>query len=208
LTSLFWKIKKRIGLYEKMGKKYMYRYNARFYLKPSDSPFDELRTTCSDFVNELEKINCGIVLVPWSLVCWDRNVEVIKKSTDVPETSSEMRKFFDRLSPKRKGGFAYFSIYMVHNKPFSTIAKLLKGWFTEHKGGLYETNLQSERPILIGWFWQSSNEHNPRDLELCLQKKYNICSHIFWRVISTTDRGEIKEEDKVQALHIEVASET
>jgi hypothetical protein len=193
---------------KKMKKKHMFRYQARLYLKPSDSPFDELQAKVSDFIDELDKLNCGIIIVPWSLSSWDKKVQILKKSTDTPTSNGELRKFFDGISARRKGGFTYFKIYLAHDKPFKTIAELLKGWFNESRAGIYETNVQSERPILIGWFWMSTNEHSTKDLMTCLWEQYGIRCHIFWRVITTGEQGDLNDDEKVRALHVEVASET
>jgi hypothetical protein len=73
------------------------------------------------------------------------------------------------------------------------------------KCGVFMRTVQAEKTTTIGWAYMSTKQTNKNSLAEAITQKIKIPIGLQWRVITTGMAGaNIKEEDKVRALHFEV----
>jgi hypothetical protein len=94
---------------------------------------------------------------------------------------------------------------MTYTVDFNTIMRQIGPIMIGMKCGVYRRTLQVEKSTTIGWAYLSTKQTNKQTLAEAITRKIRIPIGLQWRVITTGMAGvNIKEEDKVQAIHFEV----
>jgi hypothetical protein len=114
-------------------------------------------------------------------------------------------KYFFRGAPLPLGGSRTLNVLMTHTVEFSNIMRQIGPIMIGMKCGVYLRTLQAEKTTTIGWAYMSTKHTSKQTLAEAITQKIRIPVGLQWRVITTgMSGGEIKEEDKVRAIHFEV----
>ena len=124
-------------------------------------------------------------LFPWKV---DSMSQVkIRSSKRVPMKKDKLLEFcYDLYLPvKNDGGRRYFKIWVGTNKPFKEYKEEARPWLMKQNGwAIFESVLQVEHPITIGWLYGSHGDINRTVLARSILKKTGVQVGLKYRAIT------------------------
>jgi len=112
---------------------------------------------------------------------------------------------FPQAKPQIKGGDGrpLYSLVDWLSQPFSKFIKKLSLWCNENKFGLWQSALQPEKPVSLGWLIFSTNTMDTKALQQSFTKSIqDVRVGLWWKMICLGVQGQVKLEDQVRVLHI------
>mgnify|MGYP006362097603 FL=1 len=141
----------------------------------------------------------------------------IRSSKRVPMKKDKLLEFcYDLYLPvKNDGGRRYFKIWVGTNKPFKEYKEEARPWLMKQNGrSIFESVLQVEHPVTIGWLYGSHGDTNRTVLARSILKKTGVQVGLKYRAI-TLPNDKVKgkptptaPKTPVRAIHIEVDRES
>jgi len=129
----------------------------------------------------------------------------IKEQEDLPTKVNEWLEYFPQAKPCFNGGDVYTSALIRGSIPLSRLMKEQNEWFKESRFSLWESTIQTEAPVSVGWLLFSTNNTNTEILKKeILQFIDDIPVGLRWKMVSLGTQGKIALENIVQALHVYV----
>ena len=77
-------------------------------------------------------------------------------------------------------------------------------WFKHKKARLYIRHLQAEQMHTVGWLLYSMSSMDTKILQKELEKELGFPIHARWQMINTGNNKDMREEDKIRAIHLRV----
>lgn len=181
------------------------RVGTKLQIKASATPertFSEALMKLLEQVWEADEKAC---LLPWK----ERNVQrfpAICKVEDFPRETERLRKYMHRffLPRENKDGQAYPYLHLGHESSFKELSGGIQPWLRSTNQGLYYQMLQSELFSDIGWFLYSTKEMDLGALSDAILEQLGIRVGLRWKVLKLDIRGQISEDKRIFAIHIEV----
>jgi hypothetical protein len=181
-------------------------FDIKVKLERSDDPWDELIGATKDIFIQLWKMDPTIKIFVYEKAEQIKDPSYIANATDFRKINFfTFDKYFFWGAPLPLGGSQTLNVLMTHTVEFNTIMKQIGPIMMGMKCGVYMRTLQAEKTTTIGWAYMTTKNTNKQTLAEAITRKIRIPIGLQWRVITTgMAGGEIKEEDKVQAIHFEV----
>jgi aryl-phospho-beta-D-glucosidase BglC (GH1 family) len=181
-------------------------FDIKVKLERSDDPWDKLIGATKDIFIQLWKMDLSIKIFVY------KKSECIKDPSYIANASDSRKvnffcfdKYFFWGAPLPLGGSRTLNVLMTYTVDFNTIMKQIGPIMTGMKCGVYMRTLQAEKSTTIGWTYMTTENTNKLTLAEAITQKIRIPIGLQWRVITTgMAGGDIKEEDKVRAIHFEV----
>jgi hypothetical protein len=122
-------------------------------------------------------------------------------------TRENFTDYFSNGYPIYGGGMQNAQVLLSHAKPFDEIRRNISHYLQRFNAGFFRKSLQTEASTVLGWAYMSTDKMDKPLLAKKLSELMGIPVGLQWRMISTGQPiKEIKEKDKVRALHFEVES--
>jgi hypothetical protein len=181
-------------------------FDIKVKLERSDDPWDELIGSTKDIFIQLWKMDPSIKIFVYEKSERIKDQSFLANATDFRKVSfANFDKYFFRGAPLPLGGSRTLNVLMTYTVDFSTIMRQIGPVMMGMKCGVFMRTLQAEKTTTIGWAYMSTKNTHKQILAEAITQKIKIPIGLQWRVITTGMAGtEIKEDDKVRAIHFEV----
>ena len=153
-------------------------------------------------------------IFPWHIA--SKSLLCIRSPKHVPTHKDKLLVFcHDLFLPARNdGGRRYFKIWVGTDKPFQTYKDEAKPWLTKSGGSIFESTLQVEQPVTLGWLYGSHGDINRPTLARAILKMTGVQVGLKYRAITLpNDRVKGKPTPTapklpIRAIHIEIDQES
>jgi hypothetical protein len=200
-----------------LPRKYLYCYDLKLQVPASEDPVAALVQAAKAFWAQMIETDKMAALAPYAQEHQQDNPLVLSLAK-FPTMLSILKKFFARAQPNTKGQTLYVSILMAHNTSYDEIMENIRWWLSEKKFGLWKRQVQAETVKPVGYLLYLMRALEPEYMKELVERAVNghkkarkfgrkLELGFRWRVIPMGKQGKIKEEDQVQALHIECPTE-
>jgi hypothetical protein len=181
-------------------------FDIKVKLERSDDPWDELIGATKDIFIQLWKMDPSIKIFVYEKSERIKDPSFIANAADFRKVNFFcFDKYFFRGAPLPLGGSRTLNVLMTYTVDFNTIMKQIGPIMMGMKCGVFMRTLQAEKTTTIGWAYMSTKNTNKQALAEAIIQKIRIPVGLQWRVITTgMSGGEIKEDEKVRAIHFEV----
>ena len=190
--------------HENHQNKHLTRVDARLKVPASLQPDKALAIVAKAVLTKLQEMDSSIRILPWAT---GSRTPHIRGSSDVPNTMGKFKQYFPRIFPNKKGGGMYTSILIGHDKIFPDIIDDIAWWLKQEGHGLWVRTLQCENVAKLGWLLYSAREMDKESLSEEIGDRIGTAVAVRFKVISIGRKGSIPDEQRVQALHVEVNRE-
>lgn len=183
---------------------YKTRITQKLTVPASANMTASLVNTIKTWLNHLDKGDNKAAVLPWKAS--DSLEKHLKDGTTLPRDINGLKTYFFNffLKEENKEVAIYPSVYLGHSKPLDDIVDSMeKSGFLGKKHQMYRKMLQEEDVKEIGWFQFSTREMDRGALKDQIEAELKVDVGLKWKNIDTGARGKIREEDKVQAVHVE-----
>jgi hypothetical protein len=181
------------------------RLTFRITLPSTKKPEESLVNIFSEFFHELKKIDEHSVIAPWRDV--DKGKGNISKDSELPTSIKTLRTYLHKFYIGKKDNqplTTYPSIHIGHNKRIPEIREELQFWLNAGKHGLFVKMLQVESSSEIGWLLYSTKAMDAGALVDEISELIGLQVGLRWKIIDTGAKGKLPEEQRIQALNVEV----
>jgi hypothetical protein len=96
---------------------------------------------------------------------------------------------------------------MGTEKRLEVIMEDVGHWFRHNSHGLYLKHIQAEVQYVAGWLLYSSSNMDLSRLQRDIESRVGFPVHARWQMINTGHNWDLKEADKVRAVHLRVDSD-
>jgi hypothetical protein len=181
-------------------------FDVKVKLEKSDDPWDELIGSTKEVFVQLWKMDPSIKIFVYERIARIHDASFIASAADFRKiTFHNYEKYFFRGAPLPLGGSRTLNVLMTYTVDFNSIMRQIGPIMIGMKCGVFMRTVQAEKTTTIGWAYMSTKQTNKNSLAEAITQKIKIPIGLQWRVITTGMAGaNIKEEDKVRALHFEV----
>ena len=180
------------------------RITLKLQVQASERPHQEVTKNVKAFVKEILKADRNAAILPWKSV--NDHKGPVKKANDLPDNSYELRDYLaDCWTPKEgEKRILYPHIYIGHTESLEDICKLMGDYLSTSKQAMYNTILQVEESVVAGFLVYSHNDMDAGALADEIGEQIGIPVGLRWRAIDIGIKGKIPDNQKVNALHVEV----
>jgi len=141
----------------------------------------------------------SFIIFPSNLPKGIVDIETLSEEVD------EWLNYFPQAKLRIKVGDLYTPLLIRLSQPFPKFIKKVSPWCKEKKFGLWQSCLQSEKPISMDWLLFLTNTMDTEMLQQAITENLqDIPMGLQWKMISLGIQGQVKLEDQVHALHINV----
>jgi hypothetical protein len=185
---------------------YIGYFDIKVKLEKSEEPWEELIGATKDIVSQLWKMDPSIKIFIYQKLDRLHDQSFISNAADFRKLNfANFDKYFFRGAPLPLGGSRTLNVLMTHTVEFNSIMRQIGPIMIGMKCGVYLRTLQAEKTTTIGWAYMSTKHTHKQTLAEAITQKIRIPVGLQWRVITTgMSGGDIKEDDKVRAIHFEV----
>jgi hypothetical protein len=185
---------------------YIGYFDVKVRVEKSDNPWEELIESTRDIFTQLWKADSSIKIFVYERALRFSDSSFISNATDFRKlTFANFDTYFFRGAPLPLGGSRTLNVLMTHTSPFDQIMKQIGPILMGMQCGIYRRTLQAEKTTTIGWAYMSTKHTNKLTLAEAITAKIQIPVGLQWRMITTGIAiSELKEEQKVRAIHFEV----
>jgi len=154
--------------------------------------------TLDKFLTKMQEADHKFTVFPHNLSQY-RSLTSLPLALDDPELLptevDDWLVYFPQAKPQFQGGNVYMTVLIGTSMPLGRIMKAQSNWFKETRFGLWEVNIQTEAPILVGWLLFSTNNINTEILKCKISKFLeDIPVGLHWKMISLGTQGKIEGE--------------
>ena len=181
-------------------------YDLKLLLPPTEpaNALEALKGVLSEVWSVLKEADKRMVIYPWNNSAESRALPGLKKVEDLPGTLSGIQEYFNRAFPRKQGGTIYVSVFLGHDKPFKEMNTDYGWWFSGHNCGWYLKALQCEKSVVIGWLLYSTIDMDRDLLAAEILRITGVTVGLRFRTISVNSREQLRKEQMVGAIHIEI----
>ena len=124
-----------------------------------------------------------------------------------PKRFATMRPYLPGLQDKFESGTLFTSIYLGLDKEVDVFQQTAAVWFkaSEH-GGIYLHHVQAENLAVVGYLLYSMPSMDIKQLQKELELRLCFAVQARYQVINTGRNRDMKESEKVKAIHLRVDS--
>ena len=187
-------------------RKWSARYDLKLLLPPTEpaQALEALKGVLREVWTVLKEADKKMVIYPWSNNAESRIFSGLKKVEELPETLSGIQEYFNRAFPRKQGGTIYVSVFLGHEKTFKEMSTDYGWWFSGHNCGWYLKALQCEKSVVIGWLLYSTIDMDRDLLAAEILKTTGVSVGLRFKTISVNSREQLRKEQMVGAIHIEI----
>ena len=180
------------------------RYDFKLILPPTEPAYalDALKGVLSEAWSILKEADKKMVIYPWNNE--SRKLPGLTKVEELPDSLSEIQEYFNRAFPRKQGGALYVSVFLGHEQSFADMSRNFGWWFKGQGGGWYLKALQCEKSSVIGWLLYSTQEMDRELLAQEIFRRTKVRVGLRFRAISVSARGQLRDEQLVRAIHVEI----
>ena len=171
-------------------------------IPPSDDADVTLIAGITKLFARLKTTDPTVVIYPW----YNEHVPGTPSIVDpksIPTSISTLKKYFPRLTPRAIGGEYFTTVRLGFSESLDGLLENNAWWFTEQKISLWPRPLQCEETTVLGWLLYSVREMDIKSLTTILSDSSGIDFGLRWRTITLGQKGQISEENKIRAIHVE-----
>jgi hypothetical protein len=181
-------------------------YDVKVQVERSDNPWEELIDSTKEIFTQLWKMDPSLKIFVYERATRFSDSSFIANLADFRKLNfANFDTYFFRGAPLPFGGSRTLNVLLTHTVPFDNIMKQIGPVLTAAKCGVYRRTLQAEKTSTIGWAYMSTKHTNKQSLAEAITQKIQIPVGLQWRMITTgVAFSELKEEQKVRAIHFEV----
>ena len=185
---------------------YVYRYDLKFKTAASTEPDEELTNALKEWFTTMKRAESNLVLLPY--FAENQDMAYIVNPQRIPSMMSQLKKYFQGVFARHKGGEHFVGVVLAHNRDMKEIMEDVSSKLMEEGTGLWRRNLQHESLEEAGWLLYSSRDMSPAIMGAVLSYITQCTVGVRWRVIKTGKKRAPDEPfDRVnaqRALHLEV----
>jgi hypothetical protein len=180
------------------------RITLKLQVSASERPHQEVTKNVKAFVKEILKADRDAAILPWKKV--NEHKGPVKKANDLPDNSYELRDYLaDCWTPKEgEKRILYPHIYLGHTESLEDIRKHMGEYLSFSKQAIYNKMLQVEEAAIAGFLVYSHNDMDAGALADEISDQIGMPVGLRWRAIDIGIKGKIPDQQKVNALHVEV----
>jgi hypothetical protein len=181
-------------------------YNVKVKVERSESPWEELIEATSDVFTQLWKTDPTIKIFVYERAARFSDLSFIANASNLRKlTFANFDSYFFRGAPLPFGGSRTLNVLLTHTTDFDHITKQAGPVLQGMQCGIYRRTLQAKKTTTTGWVYVSTKHTNKHTLAEAITEKIQIPVGLQWRMITTgVAITELKEEQKVRAIHFEV----
>ena len=180
------------------------RITLKLQVSASERPHQEVTKNVKAFVKEILKADRDAAILPWKAV--NEHKGPVKKANDLPDNSYELRDYLaDCWTPKEgEKRILYPHLYLGHTESLEDIRKHMGEYLSFSKQAIYNKMLQVEESAIAGFLVYSHNDMDAGALADEISDQIGMPVGLRWRAIDIGIKGKIPDQQKVNALHVEV----
>jgi hypothetical protein len=180
------------------------RITLKLQVQASERPHQEVTNNVKAFVKEILKADGKAAILPWKQA--NEHKGAIRKASNLPDNSYELRDYLaDCWTPKEgEKRILYPHIYIGHTESLEDIRKTMGEYLSSSKQAMYNKMLQVEESVIAGFLVYSHNDMDAGALADEIGDQIGIPVGLRWRAIDIGIKGKIPDNQKVNALHVEV----
>ena len=180
------------------------RITIKLQVQASDRPNQEVTNSVKTFVKEILQADGNAAILPWKQA--NEHKGAIKRASNLPDNSYELRDYLaDCWIPKEgEKRILYPHIYLGHTESMEDIRKTMGEYLSTSKQAIYNKMLQVEDSVIAGFLVYSHNDMDAGALADEIGEQIGIPVGLRWRAIDIGIKGKIPDNQKVNALHVEV----
>ena len=180
------------------------RITLKLQVPASERPHQEVTKTVKAIFKEILKADRDAAILPWKKA--NEHKGPVKKAIDLPDNSYELRDYLaDCWTPKEgEKRILYPHIYLGHSESLEEIRKLMGDYLSVSKQAIYNKMLQVEESVVAGFLVYSHNDMDAGALADEISEHIGMPVGLRWRAIDIGIKGKIPDNQKVNALHVEV----
>ena len=180
------------------------RITLKLQVQASERPNQEVTNNVKAFVKEILRADGNAAILPWKQA--NEHKGAIKKASNLPDNSYELRDYLaDCWIPKEgEKRIIYPHIYLGHTESMEDIRKNMSDYLSFSKQAIYNKMLQVEDAVIAGFLVYSHNDMDAGALADEIGEQIGIPVGLRWRAIDIGIKGKIPDNQKVNALHVEV----
>jgi len=121
---------------------------------------DAMFNCLADFIKAASNEDKQFMVFPYNLSNYKQVNDLPALITNIeslPEEVDKWLQYFLQAKPRAKARNVYTVVLIELSMPFITFIKKLSPQCKEKKFGMWESSLQSEKPVLVGWLLFSTN---------------------------------------------------
>jgi len=159
-----------------------------------------------EFLTKMQEADCKFSVFPHNLSQYSL-LEALPLVIDdleiLPTEVDDWLVYFPQAKLHFQGGNIYTTALIGLSILLGKIMKVQTDWFKESCFGLWEANIQTESPVLVGWLLFSTNNINTDVLKHKISRFFkDIPVGLHWKMITLGTQGKIPKENQVRALHV------
>ena len=184
------------------------RVTLKLSVPASTTPETSLISIWKECIEELQMADDSIHIYPWA----QRNDRVVTRIKDPknfnPTNIREVKPYASRFYTYDNTNkmVLYPNIRIGHDKGLDEIREEMKDWTFRGKHGIFENMLQAESSTEIGWLLYSTREMDTGALADEIADELGLNIGLRWKVIATGGKGKLSNDQKINALSVEVES--
>jgi hypothetical protein len=183
------------------------RFELKIQVAPSDNPMEEAHDTIVGIMRKLQATDKRLVIYPWywkDATGAQPKMRTLVSPDSIPKTNDIKRYFPGLQIDKPSGGTFYTSVLLGMEKELEVIMEPSGSWLRNNGHGLFDQLTQSEQQFTVGWLLYSTRSMDTKRLQLALKQWCGFDVSARWQVINTGHNKDLKETDKIRAIHLRV----
>jgi hypothetical protein len=180
------------------------RITLKLQVSASERLNQEVIKTTKAFIKEIFKSDKNSAILPWKQS--NEHKGTIKKPNDLPDNAYELRDYLHECWTPKPGEQRniYPNIYLGHSEPMEHIRRYMGDYLSVSKQAIYPKMLQAEESVIAGFLVYSHNVMDAGALADEIEDHIGAPVGLRWRTIDIGIKGKIPENQRVNALHVEV----
>jgi len=186
------------------------RYDIQFQFSAEENPDKDMHQAILAYLRELKEADNRLVIYPWKSTDGlgaKPNLPVIRNLDKLPTTLNGLRGYLPGLRQLRQSGKVYSSACLGMDKTLDQVRTTAGSWLKSNDSGLYIQQIQAEQTYTVGWLLYSIQSMDTQALQTALEKHVGISVHARWQMINTGHNRDLKDSEKIKALHLKVDSD-
>ena len=183
---------------------YQTRITLKLQVEAGERPQQEVLKSIKRFAKEIFQTDKTAAILPWKND--EQQKKFIKRVHDLPDNTYELRDYVsDCWTPKEgEKKTVYPHIYLGHTDSLEDIRKSMGDFLSFTSQAIYKKMLQVDESCIAGFLVYSHNDMDAGALADEISDQIGIPVGLRWRTIDIGIKGSIPDNQKVNALHVEI----